>query len=90
VGAADSKWIPVNGLDRTPDIQNLKTASRQAFSIFTKVALDVVECSALGLINVCSFYWSTFIVRIKSSGVWSTDCVIENVNTRGPSSDSLT
>jgi hypothetical protein len=54
------------------------------------VALDVIECSALGLIDVCSFHWSTFIVRIKSSGVWSTDCVIENVDTRGPSSNSLT
>lgn len=89
MGAADGKGILVNGPDWTPDIEDLKTALRQAFSIFTKVALDVVECSVFGLVNVCSFHWPTFIVRIESSGVWSTDCVIENVDTRGTNSNSL-
>lgn len=75
----NSEWIFEDGLDGTPDVDNLRAALEELIGFFGKVIAYAVESSLIGLVNVNALDRTSQSCRILW---WAPDCMVENKDFR--------
>lgn len=81
VRVANRKRVLVDGFNRPPNIDELKSGLQKSRAVFSQMSSDLILRRPFRLVDMGALDGPSFVVRASSCGIRSSDCVIKDANT---------
>jgi hypothetical protein len=86
-GVSYSEGVLVDGLDGTPDIDDLVAVGEKVFCLGGEMVRDSVAGGGIGLINMNTLHGATEVGGVAGVDGGAADCVVEDEDAGGSSSE---